>query len=75
MVYLYIQSLIIIRMKKQENKCLSDITFSYKHPTGKIIGKLEYDEDVLILRYNGGVIIYPEIDKLIITQLDTLKNN
>ena len=46
--------------------CLSEITFSYKHPTGKKIGKLEYDEDMLILRYKGGYIMNPELDKLIV---------
>jgi hypothetical protein len=47
--------------------CLSEITFSYKHPTGKKIGKLEYDDDdMLILRYKGGYIMNPELDKLIV---------
>jgi hypothetical protein len=70
-----------IKMKKEQNPkepqkrtlnipvvsgCLSEITFSYKHPTGKKTGKLEYDDDVLILRYKGGCIMYPELDKLVV---------
>jgi hypothetical protein len=48
------------------SSCLSEITFSYKHPTGRKVGKLEYDEGMLILRYKGGYIMNPELNKLIV---------
>lgn len=48
------------------SSCLSEITFSYKHPTGRKVGKLECDGDMLILRYKGGYIMNPELDKLIV---------
>ena len=45
-------------------RSLSDIEIEYKHPTGKVKGKLKYDDDeeTLILDYKGGFITLPNIE-------------
>jgi len=45
-------------------RSLSDIEIEYNHPTGKVKGKLKYDDDeeTLILDYKGGFITLPNIE-------------
>ena len=46
-------------------RCLADVEVEYKHSSGKVRGKLMYDDDkfsTLILKYDGGEINLPNIE-------------
>lgn len=45
---------------------VSELEIQYKHPSGKRKGRLMYEDDdseYLILKYDGGFISLPELDK------------
>jgi hypothetical protein len=54
----------LLNLHSVSKRSLSDIEIEYKHPTGKVKGKLKYDDDqeTLILDYKGGFITLPNIE-------------
>ena len=54
----------LLNLFSVSKRSLADIEIEYKHPTGKVKGKLKYDDDeeTLILDYKGGFITLPNIE-------------
>jgi len=49
---------------------VSELEIEYQHPTGKIKGQLMYEDDeYFILKYNGGFVSLPDLDKCKVTNV------
>ena len=40
---------------------LSDVLIECNHPAGKRVGYLKYEDDVLVLKFEGGIINLPDL--------------
>ena len=61
------EQLLIADVSQQSERLLSDIDIDYRHETGLIKkGRLKYDEDFLVLDYEGGTVHSPNIDKCVV---------
>ena len=69
----YVDALVMVKnalnIHLVSKRLLADNNVEYDHPTGLIKGKLMYDDDeftTLILKYEGGIINLPDLDKCIV---------